>query len=85
MAGIIDQKSEISGLAREIDSPAAVIFTSIHVMKQRLQRIDDAGSADSAVNGLRQSLDLAATASERLVKVNRSLQQAIHQQGESVA
>ena len=84
MDGIMHRKTEITGLAREMDSPAAVIFTSIHVMKQCLQRIaDDAGNEDSVVNRLRQSLDLAAVASERLGKGNRSLQQAIHHQGES--
>ena len=69
MDGIMHRKTEITGLAREMDSPAAVIFTSIYVMKQCLQRIaDDAGNEDSVVNRLRQSLDLAAVASERLVK-----------------
>ena len=74
-----------------MDSPTAVIWTSIHVMKRCLVKITDgatgsAGPADgeeaadsqAVIAQLRDSVDLALAAGERQVRINRNLQKAIH-------
>ena len=84
MSTIPRQETELSHIAREMDSPTAVIWTSMEVMKRCLEKIA-AGALDHpkpAIDQLRQSMDLAAAASERLIKVNRNLQRAIRLNGE---
>ena len=90
--------AELGDLAREIDSPTAVIWTSVHVMKRCLEDLA-AGAGGCPATGadalppradvaqLRQSVELAITAAERLVKTNRDLQKAIlgHQESGAAA
>lgn len=80
--------SNLGNLAREMDSPATVIWTSIHVIKRCLEQIAEAQSAlatrageedsNSTIRQMNRNVDLAIMAGERLVKVNKSLQRAIH-------
>ncbi len=84
MSTTTHQEKDPSGIAREMDTPAAVIWTSIHVMRRCLEKIADGAeeNPDPTPDQLRQSVDLAIVASERLVKLNRNLQRAICLNGE---
>lgn len=83
MSTITQQESDLSSLAREMDSPTAVVWTSIHVMRRCLERISDGdGNPGPTMDQLQQNMDLVIAASERLVKINRNLQRAIHRQDE---
>ncbi len=88
MSTTTHQEKDLPGIAREMDTPAAVIWTSIHVMRRCLEKIADGAEGnpnptpDPTMDKLRQSVELAIVASERLVKLNRNLQQAIHLQDE---
>ena len=83
-------ENHLGNLAREMDSPATVIWTSIHVIKRCLEQITDARaiavqadtadeeSSNSVICQIHRNMDLVIMAGERLVMVNKSLQKAIH-------
>ena len=88
-------QDRLGDLAREMDSPATVIWTSIHVIKRCLEQISDGraaaaagntveeGDSNSVIGQMHRNLDLAIKAGERIVRVNKSLQRAIHLRDES--
>ena len=84
-------QDHLGDLAREMDSPTTVIRTSIHVIKRCLEQIPDPRQGNTAeeensnsmISRMHKNMDLAIEAGERLVRVNKSLQRAIHLREES--